>query len=341
MSDGQLLGEGARRLGWLDAVRAAACLMVVLLHAASPATAQKWTGAEPALAWHVANVIHAMTRIAVPLFFMISGYLYLSREDFPLGRRLARVLVPLVFYTVIAAAYRDATGPDQFSKVLFGAFTAPAFYHLWFFYTLAILVVFFALIRPRAIDPLAGIAISLAILFLFGSSAEYIANVTFGFQSAFAEVRGPMEAMVFCFLGYFCGRLDLDRSRFVRPPVTIALFVGGWAVAALGTLYISLAAGAPKTAYYSQGSPFVAISAIGLFLALRQAAPTSRLLGLVATYSLGIYGFHAFVMASIPPAWTGWAGQVGAIGVRFALALAGALVLSVLVGLVDRKRWLV
>ncbi len=53
--------------------------------------------------WHLANVLDAASRFAVPLFLMLTGALLLGsdkafvRKKHLLSRRLPRVLVPLVF----------------------------------------------------------------------------------------------------------------------------------------------------------------------------------------------------------------------------------------------------
>lgn len=73
-----------RSLG-LDAIRLAACLMVVAFHASSTATMPKYFGAQ-AHEW-----LFEVERIRMPLFFVLSGYLmsvlYLSR---PAGRLQAQ-----------------------------------------------------------------------------------------------------------------------------------------------------------------------------------------------------------------------------------------------------------
>ena len=73
-----------RSLG-LDAIRLAACLMVVAFHASSTATMPKYFGAQ-AHEW-----LFEVERIRMPLFFVLSGYLmsvlYLSR---PGGRLQAQ-----------------------------------------------------------------------------------------------------------------------------------------------------------------------------------------------------------------------------------------------------------
>lgn len=82
---------------WVDFVRATAAFLVVWIHAVSP-----WLikyGEVPNGDWQTANIPDSATRMSVPLFFMVTGYLLLNRPLL-LGRyfwrRFARIVVPWV-----------------------------------------------------------------------------------------------------------------------------------------------------------------------------------------------------------------------------------------------------
>lgn len=61
-----------KKILWLDYTRAIGCCMVVLLHTASEFILKSTS----IINWEVANIIDSFTRVCVPLFFMISGYLF-------------------------------------------------------------------------------------------------------------------------------------------------------------------------------------------------------------------------------------------------------------------------
>lgn len=66
------------KIGWIDNLRAVACIMVVMIHAT---TYYVTSGAQVGEAnWDIANLLNSASRACVPLFFMISGYLFFGEK---------------------------------------------------------------------------------------------------------------------------------------------------------------------------------------------------------------------------------------------------------------------
>ena len=67
------------KIYWIDNLRGIACLMVVMIHT----TAWYVTNAASVstLDWGVANLLNSASRVSVPLFFMISGYLFFGERS--------------------------------------------------------------------------------------------------------------------------------------------------------------------------------------------------------------------------------------------------------------------
>ncbi len=165
---------------WPDRLRILATLMVITIHVTSPSVEQ--FGAVAPGDWWAANWWNSLTRPAVPLFVMLSGYL-LFAKDYPLGnflrRRFSRVLIPAFFWMLVfsvynyfangiphsvgelfqnLAAYPRYSGqwfmhlvsstPRVAGEFLRNIITGPVYFHLWFIYMIIGLYLVYPILRP-------------------------------------------------------------------------------------------------------------------------------------------------------------------------------------------------
>ncbi|WNO09944.1 acyltransferase [Teredinibacter sp. KSP-S5-2] len=144
------------KLLWLEAIRLIAIIQVIVIHV----TAQTYFLGAPidSLDGWLLVVLNSMSRVCVPLFFMVSGYLLLSRQEPVLkffNRRFKRILTPLFAWSLIYLAmihwvevkYPSGTSsvtPEYMQDIIdkgWGAlalmFVFPLYYHLWFLYSLS------------------------------------------------------------------------------------------------------------------------------------------------------------------------------------------------------------
>ena len=90
------------KIFWIDNLRGIACLMVVMIHT----TTWYITNAQSVspLNWDLANVLNSASRVSVPLFFMISGYLFFGERSAK-SRHFMRIALCILFYSSVALAY--------------------------------------------------------------------------------------------------------------------------------------------------------------------------------------------------------------------------------------------
>ncbi|MBE6913132.1 MAG: acyltransferase [Ruminococcaceae bacterium] len=95
--------------------------------------------------WHLANAMTSLAFSAVPLFFMMSGYLLFSSSktseiSYLFKKRIPKLLIPLVAYSALAALHLVRTQGDitfsAFSDMFAMAGSKPLITHFWFMYTL-------------------------------------------------------------------------------------------------------------------------------------------------------------------------------------------------------------
>lgn len=132
-------------VGYFDWLRIIAALSVIFMHtAAGPLRAGINTG------WHLLNVCTSLAFTAVPLFFMMSGYLLMTSRKTAdisvlLRHRLPRLVVPLVGWTVVAVLWQlflaHTLTPGAIWAQLVAALNGPVMVHFWYLYTLIALYV--------------------------------------------------------------------------------------------------------------------------------------------------------------------------------------------------------
>lgn len=102
---------------WPDLVRVIAIFLMVVLHVSAGYVTMYPN--LPLLDWWMANLIESLTRVCVPLFFILSGSLILGRkEDLAnfYSRRFGKLLVPWSFWSLIYGVISLLNG-EQFDSV--------------------------------------------------------------------------------------------------------------------------------------------------------------------------------------------------------------------------------
>lgn len=87
--------KSANHMVWIDFVRIIACFLVIVNHTNS----QIFINTTPSVEWFVSLIYFFVSKIAVPLFVIISGYLLLDRQDsyYTNFRRIMRMVIVLFF----------------------------------------------------------------------------------------------------------------------------------------------------------------------------------------------------------------------------------------------------
>lgn len=334
---------GRVRQPYLDILRAGATYLVVLLHCIMPYIDS------PTLfghgSWWLCNVLSAVVRMGVPLFFMLSGYLLLSdprtlQIKAFYKKRLSKLLLPFLVWDTVYYLFSHVVGERPLSLLTFfqELFSQGSYYHLWFLYQLAGIYLLAPFLKrivdgctPRQIFLLVAIILTPVTFFrLFNLVARpYLQLQIWG-----VLVEGYVG---FFLLGYLLGTV------FCTPRARRWICLGGVAGLVLGVAGNYLCSSPENMAlYFNEGyainhyltsaAAFVLVKYLPMGLQQklgRLAAPISRL-------SLGIYFIHPLALSA-----AGWLVETPSPALNVLVwFLLCAVSSTVAVWVVDHIKWL-
>lgn len=103
--------RAVKRVFWVDAIRAIAIFMVVVIHT-SASVLYEWSRVENGtlfvISWNFANVLNSFSRVSVPLFIMVSGAFLLHKKETTqhfLQKRIPKIVTPWIFWGSILLWY--------------------------------------------------------------------------------------------------------------------------------------------------------------------------------------------------------------------------------------------
>jgi surface polysaccharide O-acyltransferase-like enzyme len=326
-------------------------MAVVMIHV----SAMRWPdtpvqGAD----WQAMNVYAAISRWCVPIFFMVSGALFLApgRDNTPgqtWRKYISRLLVMWVawsaFYTVMSAVFLRTADPMFLLQHLWDGY-----YHLWYLLALTGVYALIPLLQRVVASP----ALTRYFLILTGIPSIAVATlavvpVAGGLTSDLVARLGPYLVAGYPFY-FVLGHVLHERGAALTRRTRNLLYAAGLAgtvVTAAGTAWLSLAAGKPSGELYSYLSVFVVAAAVAVFLLFQErsgGAVTSPRLATWARWTLPIYLIHpAFVrVVQVFDITPGLLPSAIGIPIIWALALAlSTLVSALLVKIPVVNSWLV
>ena len=302
------------RILYFDIMRALAPILVVIVHAACRLTASP-DPTDPRTKW--AYGLNTVCQVAVPLFVMVSGAIFLNpRRKFDLVTHLRKYVLRLaIIYVVWSVVYALLTlivtgNKYSFFSELFGLH----YYHMWFILMLLAMYLLVPCLRkitesraPTEYFLMIGIVFCFALPSLGNSLAVLKAQHPGGNVALLGVLNGSSDLFI-----YTAGKLGL---RFVvyfvlghylhTYKISLAWRRLVYVLGALGVLYAFTFGLAHMRAFGMEGVGadsqninigILAYSA-GVFLFLKQrfgrAKRLPRPLAFMAKHSLGVYLVHA------------------------------------------------
>ena len=307
-----------KRIVFLDYMRAAACLMVIMVHSCEFFFIN---GSEIGIRsmsdglW--VSIIDSAFRCSVPLFVMISAWLLVPVKGSTamfFKRRLSRVVIPFavwsVLYALLPMLWGSRDSADAIDALMHLAYNFNADSgHLWFVYMLIGLYLFMPVISPWIREaPRRAVEAYLCVWFI-STFFPYLRDCT-------GDIYGECYWNEYNMLWYFSGFLGyvvlacyirrwLDWSRRRSLAAGSILFIIGYAVTAwiwyhritsattLQELELSWRFCTPNVVMMSFGA-FVIIKAL-----VEHRENTPAIISAVSRQSYGIYLMHIFVLGAV------------------------------------------
>ncbi|MFH2244829.1 acyltransferase family protein [Enterobacter sichuanensis] len=291
------MSDNLNREMWLDNVRTLACLMVVVVHVT--ALYKYMFGSVSVYYWSVAVALDSVSRMCVPLFFMVSGYIFLSGKNVKL-RNSWKIFTALTFYSVISVFYNVIFTGGDIAELMLGLYSSPKMYHLWFLFYLFTFYVIFSLVKIKEFDTGFALIIIILLFTVFNYKLNDIA-MFLGFQikNGFFIRSDYFHLFLYTIAGAYLARLEKNRKYLAIA--FIVLFISLVAVTVL-TIAKSFQSGKFDAVFQTYTSVPVFFSAISTFYLVK----CITFKGAVATFSklisrnsLAIYGVHVVILEII------------------------------------------
>lgn len=318
------MDKNENRILWMDTMRVLACFLVIMAHVIVPYfMLPPLDAASPSFQW--SSFYAALVRVAVPLFFMISGALILPvRLDTKtfLKKRFSRVFIPFLIWSLIYTAfpwgYDTLTGesfktlypysrivPDlgtTMRNILLIPLNFNLGIHLWFIYVLLGLYLFAPIISPwiakagkQQFHYFLGLwAFTLFLPYLQLLWPNILGKCSWNDYPAFHYFSG--------YLGYMLLGVYFKKFYSASFPRTLAWAVPSFAVAFWFTLHYyrisTIDAQAPSGTFINFASINVAVMTAAFF-AVIQTLPQRNLPRIIkraitecSIKSFGVFLFH-------------------------------------------------
>ena len=285
----------------LDVCRIHACLSILMIHAAADIYHELPLGSA---AFFAVTFLSTMVRSALPLFFMMSGTLVLSRETLDLKRVLVHKVLRLTgmyyLWSLLYALARAASGAFEGPHEFFYAVVA-GHYHLWFLPAMVVVYLFMpvvhAAVHKGGLDGryILGLFFFLGIFLANCNLTPDPAPVLYRFTQNFSLDYLPY--LGYAVWGWWLSKKELPRRTLWLAPLVFLLVTGA---ATLANRWYSFTRGDADGwlfHYFSVPIFLQATASYCFFLALKGRRPRhEKLVTELSACTLGVYLIHPLML---------------------------------------------
>ena len=289
-------------LPWVDFLRVSASVLVVLAHVTAWGGGPEWAD----------TIFYSLSRNGVPLFFMLAGFLLLSKREDTVTffrKHAAKLLVPFLVWSIVYdVAWNHAfadTGVtlDAVMSLFIRILRGPRAAHLWFFYALIGLYAFTPILRIFVANAKKSDLLYYIGLWILVMPVLFIVLEFTPLESGF-ELQYFTGYVGYFLLGVFLGRMEITPQR---RWIAWGVFLAGLAFT-FAVFQFNLPPENNELVFRSYPSLNFVIMAGAAFLLLRSAgerldARRAGWLKIFSEASFGIYLVHSLLQVEFESVW--------------------------------------
>ena len=304
ISNHQLGTMTVKRVLSFDVMRIVAAFSIVAQHVSG----RSWVTSYPSSEWGIWNFYTSLAQWGVPVFFMISGALFLSSEKILDIRRLfsknlLRIVYAFLFWSIVYVLVTEGFG--QGLKITFlSVIKGPP--HFWFLFMMIGIYLTLPVLKCIAAQEKAFnyfVVLAIITTFIIPSIFNHIGLFNELRMQALANYYDSFGLPSLYFITYFIiGHWLFSHAisscmRKVIYLLAALSFVGS----AVATRWLSCRVGFCNGFFYADLHPFILIQGIAIFVFFKDKFKSlslqwSRIIVRLSNYSFGIYLVHPLIM---------------------------------------------
>lgn len=291
-----------------DFIRVAAIIGVVIIHVTTTSV-----GYSPyffGISWWIINLLDSFTRVAVPLFVMLSGYLILKSTKTTFNRayfkkRFIRIVPILIIWSAIYLMWDIFYWSKNFTtgEILQAFFTPNIYYHLYFLYIILGLYLASPLLK-LILKKLSktNLVILISIMFVIDLSLSIFDVFFLNDRVLFNSLSFFLPYIPYFLAGYYL--IDKKSQGKNLRWLVLAYFIFSLATSILNYWYIKFTGRTNSYYFYEHFSPNIVIMSLISFMILNSVVTDfslvknqliTRIVKLLAPLTFGIYLIHPLV----------------------------------------------
>lgn len=276
----------------IDTLRTIACILVIAIHVTASQIHKENPIPEN---FAISFIINTFSRIAVPLFIMITGrFLFLQDHSYKsfYRKRLKRILLPLLFWILIyvftyIGFNTIANEPIQLEHIIKSILLGNPYYHLWYLYMLIGLY----LITPVLNNAFKGFSKATLTKVGFALITVSMINQTYNF---IYDIKPFFVLWSFNYVGYFILGYAMKDKKYLSNVWLVLIFISCFLIN--NFLSLKIFHQYNTLPLFNYLSPFVIIGSLAIYSLFSNFNLKSNILSRAANLSFGIYLIHPLII---------------------------------------------